>query len=101
MRDLGTNKYFAAAAALVADFFFSFGDGAGCGESPTRQNLQHGQLELLIATGVLACPWVVATFFSPKRWPRMLLGCFFGLLPLVFMSLTHLSVQDWTGGFCF
>lgn len=89
------------AAALVADFFISFGDGVGCGDAPTSTNLQQGQLHLLIAAGVLACPWVLATFFSPRRWPRMLLGAVIGLLPLVFMSLTHLHARDWTGGFCF
>lgn len=89
------------AAALVADVFISFGDGVGCGAAPTEQNLRQGQLHLLFAAGVLACPWVFATVFSPRRWPRMLLGCGLGLVPLAVMSLTHLHPHDWTGGFCF
>lgn len=87
--------------SMIGSLYIVWGASTTCGQPADHRNLADGQVALAIATLALGGCWIIAIFFSPRRWPRLLLGWLLGCLPLAVAAATHTGVQDWTGSFCF
>src|SRR5689334_23061641 len=88
------------AGGLWSIIVVGFG-GSTCGDTPTTSQARSGQHSLLLTLGLALLPWVLAGLLDRRHWLRFLLAALLAASPPLIMLLTHLSVADWRGNWCF